>query len=79
MKKYKKEILIGFLIWNGIGLITGLLESAMERNGHYVNEAGSFKRVSDSNGCIYKSILAFTNLGHIIGCELLRARWEIGK
>lgn len=33
----------------------------------------------DSKGCVYRSLASLTNVGFVIGCELLRERWEIGK
>lgn len=32
-----------------------------------------------NTGCIYRSIGSFVNPGYIVGCELFRERFEIGK
>lgn len=38
-----------------------------------------FQRHSGSKGCVYRSIASIANPGFVLGCELFRERWEIGK
>lgn len=33
----------------------------------------------DNKGCVYRSAASILNPGFVLGCELLRERWEIGK
>lgn len=33
----------------------------------------------DGKGCVYRSVSSVINPGFVLGCELLRERWEIGK
>lgn len=38
-----------------------------------------YKRNENEKGCVYRSIGSFINPGYLLGCEMFRERWEIGK
>lgn len=67
-KETRGWIVYFFGIWNLAGFAVGIGEGFVARHP-----------ISDpvTSGCIYESILAFTNPGHLIGCELVRKRWSI--
>lgn len=56
----------GALMWLGLGFVTGGIVTAEERD-------------KGGTGCVYKSIASVVSPGYIIGCELFRKRWNLGK
>lgn len=64
LKGQNKKIAFYYLaIWLGIGICYAF----------YAREHDKL------TGCIYRSVGSFINPGYIVGCELFRERWEIGK
>jgi hypothetical protein len=63
VKTWKKEILIGIL---SVGVIVGAVNAIFQRN-------------DGKSGCIYRSISSIISPGYVLGCELFRARFEVGK
>ena len=78
MKKYQIAFL-SFTMWSVLGFLIGALETELERS------AGSWEKdgekiifaSEEKNGCTYKSLATFTNLGYLAACELFRKRFEI--
>lgn len=67
MSRFQKELLTIVLatlaIYSGVGIIVGGIDTAESRG-------------RGADGCVYRSIAPYTNLGYLGACELFRARFN---
>lgn len=76
-----KETIIGLSIgYFCVGFFIGAMESYDERTSHkYESQPGGGMTTIDTSksGCVYNSIAAFLNPGHLVACEIFRKRFDL--